>query len=387
MPNRGRAVRFLVAVATASVAAAASADAGYGIHSMQAATTGAVPAGRLVLAPDGSLVGTAENGGPGGHGTVYRIDTQGGMSTVHAFDGSDGESVVAGLAPGAGGWYYGASAWGAANGLGGLFRVALDGRFEMLHSFDDRADHGAVYPYSALTPGPDGSFYGTTVYSAGYPAHNGTLFKLTPDGQVHMLYVFGRNARNPYGGVTFGRDGLLYGTTSSDARYTCGVLYSIATDGSGFRIVHHFDDRVDGCQPRSTMVADADGTLVGTTQYGGTLGGVGAIYRFDPATRAVTVLHVFHDDDPLGTVPVAGLSRDAGGSFHGATTYGSSFGQGAVFTLAANGTMSLQHAFAADGSEGSGAATAPTPMPGGGVAGTTLGGGATGAGAVYRVTP
>ena len=84
MPNRGRAVRFLVAIATATGAGAACADAGYSIESMQSATTGAVPGGRLVLAPDGSLVGTAENAGPGGHGTIYRVDTHGGMSILHA---------------------------------------------------------------------------------------------------------------------------------------------------------------------------------------------------------------------------------------------------------------------------------------------------------------
>lgn len=378
------ATRILAAAALATAAFATFAAPGYRVTPLQATTTGGMPGGSLALAADGSLVGTTENGGPGGHGTVYRVDTHGGMTVLHAFDGSDGELVVAGLTAGAGGWLYGTTIWGAANGLGGVYRVALDGRFELLHSFDETADHGALYPVSALTAGPDGTLYGTTVLSSGYPEHNGTLFKLTPDGQFKVVHVFGANTRNPYAGVTPGADGLLYGVTSSDSRLDCGVLYSIATDGTGFRVVHQFKSAIEGCQPRSTMVLDRDGTMLGTAQYGGPVGALGSIFRFDPATQAVTVVHVFHDDDPLGYVPTAGLSRNAAGTFFGATTFGSTSGQGAVFSLAPDGTLSLLHAFAADGTDGNDAATTPLPAPGG-LSGTTLAGGATGAGTVYRL--
>ena len=379
------AARFMAAAAIATAAIASFAAPAYRVSSMQSAADGGMPGGRLAVAADGSLVGTTENGGAGGHGTVYRVDTHGGITVLHAFNGTDGQLVIAGVTAGADGWFYGTTIWGAANGLGGVYRTALDGRFELVHSFDDAADHGALYPYSALTAGPDGSLYGTTVLSSGYPQHNGTLFKLTPDGKFKVIYVFGTNARNPYAGVTVGADGRLYGVTSSDGRADCGVLYSIATDGTDFRIAHRFDHLVDGCQPMATLVRDADGTLVGTAQYGGPLGAVGTIYRFDPATQAVAVLHVFHDDDPIGTVPVGGLARNAAGTFFGATTFGSTSGHGALFSMAGDGSLQMLHAFAGGTSDGDDAATAPVPTPGGGLAGTTLAGGATGDGTVYRL--
>jgi len=385
MPKPLRAAQFLLASVVAAIAGGAHAATGYSDWSMSSATIGATPAGQLAPAADGSLIGTAESGGPGGHGSVYRVDTHGGMTVLHAFDGRDGQTIVAGVTPGAGGWFYGATAWGAADGLGGIFRVDLKGRFEMLHAFDDGADHGANYVASPLTLGPDGNFYGTTVYAAGYPMHNGTVFRMTPDGQLTVLYVFGTRGRNPYGGVTFGRDGLLYGTTSTDGRETCGLIYAMAPDGTGFKVVHQFDHLVDGCQPQTTMALDADGTMVGTTRFGGPLGGLGAIFRFDPATSAVTVLHTFHDDDPIGDVLQAGVSRDAAGNFYGATSEGSTFGEGALFSLAPDGTLALLHAFAGGATDGMAAATTPTQLPGGGVAGTTLQGGSQAVGTVYRL--
>jgi uncharacterized repeat protein (TIGR03803 family) len=379
--------RVLALVLAWLACGAAHAAGGYGVEPMQASSDGASPGGRLVATTGGALIGTAEQGGAHGDGTVYRVDARGRITVLHAFDGSDGDSVVAGLTPGPDGWLYGATMLGAANGLGGLFKVAADGRFALLHSFDDGADHGASQVWSPLALGPDGDFYGTTVLSSGYPEHNGTVFKMTPAGEVTILYVFGTRARNPYAGVAFGPDGRLYGLTRYDGRADCGVLYSLATDGTGYRIVHQFDSQVDGCQPESSLVQGTDGALYGATQFGGPIGGQGTLFRLDTATSSVTVLHVFHDDDPLGADPLPGLSRDAAGTLFGATLHGSTFGQGALFALLPDGSIGLLHAFANDGVDGSNPLSPPTPLRDGSLAGATQSGGATGAGTVYRLRP
>jgi uncharacterized repeat protein (TIGR03803 family) len=377
--------RLLCALAAAFACGLAGAAPRYSVVSIDPATQGERPGGQLAIGPDGALYGTAEAGGPAGAGTVFRVDTHSRIKLLHAFDGSDGYSVTAGLTTGTDGWLYGATMLGAAGGLGGIFRIAPDGRFELLHSFVDGADHGASGVVSPLTFGPDGSLYGTTEHAQRYPERNGTIFRLTPDGQLHIVHVFGTRASDPAAGVAFGPDGMLYGMTTSDRKTDCGVLYAIAPDGSGFRIVHQFDSDTDGCQPRASLVQGADGGLYGTTQFGGAIGGQGTIFRFDTATQAVEILHTFHDDDPLGGDPLTGLSRDATGTLYGATLYGSTHGMGAVFALQRNGDLRLLHAFVLDGVDGTGPFSPPTPMPDGTLAGTTLAGGTQGAGTVWRL--
>jgi uncharacterized repeat protein (TIGR03803 family) len=375
----------LCALATALVCGLADAAPRYAVVPIDPATQGQRPGGQLAQGSDGALYGTAEAGGPTGDGTVFRVDTHGRITLLHAFDGSDGFSVAAGLTPGADGWLYGATVLGASHGLGGLFRIAPDGRFEQLHDFDDGADHGAHEIDSPMVFGPDGNLYGTTVLSNGYPERNGTVFRYTPKGKLQILYVFGTRARNPAAGVTFGPDGLLYGLTESDGKSDCGVLYAIAPDGSGFRLLHQLNKDIDGCQPRGSMVLGDDGALYGTTQFGGPVGGQGTIFRFTPATQALEVLHVFHDDDPLGGDPRAGLSRDAAGTLYGATLYGSTNGLGAVFAMKPGGKLRLLHAFEADGVDGRNPWSPPTPLSGGRLAGTTVEGGTLGAGTIWLI--
>jgi uncharacterized repeat protein (TIGR03803 family) len=383
-PDR-RIPRTLCALAAALACNLACAASHYVVEPIDPATQGQRPGGQLLAGADGTLYGTAQAGGPDGDGTVFRVDTRGRIKVMHAFDGTDGFSASTGLTPGADGWMYGATELGGANGLGGLFRINVDGRFEPLHDFDDGADHGAQDVASPMVFGADGNLYGTTVLSSGYPERNGTVFRLTPQGALQILYVFGTQARNPVAGVAFGPDGRLYGATMSDGRDDCGVLYSLATDGSDFRLLHRFSAGVDGCQPRATLVFGEDGGLYGTTPFGGPVGGVGTIFRFDLSTQAVSVLHTFHDDDPLGSNPMPGLSRDAAGTLYGATVSGSTNGLGAVFSLTTGGKLRLQHAFAADGVDGMTPWAPPTPLPGGRLAGTTVGGGALGAGTIWHI--
>ena len=59
-------------------------------------------------------------------------------------------------------------------------------------------------PESALTPGLDGSFYGTT--SQGGTGGNGTVFKVTTNGVLTTLHFFGAapDGANPDAGLTLG---------------------------------------------------------------------------------------------------------------------------------------------------------------------------------------
>jgi uncharacterized repeat protein (TIGR03803 family) len=378
----------LLRTAAALVLATACAGAmakNWSAVALDPAVDGSGPGGQLLAEAGGSLVGTARGGGASNAGTVFRIDAQGNVSVLHTFDDSDGYAPIAGLAVGPDGAYYGVTSLGAANGLGGVFRITPAGDFTLLHSFDYVNDHGANGARSALTLGPDGNFYGTTPSSSGYPNHAGTVFRVTPAGDVTTLQVFPAKYRYPQAGVIFGQDGRLYGTTSSDGRKDCGVLYSIATDGSGFRLEHRFDHHKDGCHPLTTMVAAANGTMYGTTQYGGPKGGEGVMFSYAPTTGKLSVLHVFHDDDPMGNDPSAGVTLGQDGTLYGATAFGSTNGNGAIWSFSTQGAFTLLHAPAGDGSEGMLPQTAPVFSGASMLAGGLLQGGANSGGTVYRV--
>jgi uncharacterized repeat protein (TIGR03803 family) len=82
--------------------------------------------GGLLLASDGNLYGTTESGGVYGLGTVFRITTDGTLTTLVSFDGYQGANPECTLIQGTDGHLYGTTQNGGANGRGAIFRLSLD---------------------------------------------------------------------------------------------------------------------------------------------------------------------------------------------------------------------------------------------------------------------
>ena len=81
------------------------------IHHFQT-TDGWLPESRLLLRADGSVWGTARNGGQNLYGTVFRLGAGGMLTTMHTFLGTDGANPAAGLIAAADGWMYGTTSGG-----------------------------------------------------------------------------------------------------------------------------------------------------------------------------------------------------------------------------------------------------------------------------------
>lgn len=191
---------------------------------------GADPLGVLVFGPDGALYDTTQRGGSKNEGTVFRVTTDGQFSSLHSFTGKDGEFPSAGLSVGTDGKLYGTTLGGDINGQGVIYRIATAGKFSVLHKFSNDG-HGSSL-YTALTRGADGDFYGTTGYggttTASAPDGAGTVFEMTPAGQVTTLYKFHTALDGLFpGGVTFGADGALYGVTAGGGPPNDGTLYTL----------------------------------------------------------------------------------------------------------------------------------------------------------------
>src|SRR6266481_9237641 len=95
-----------------------------------------------------------------------------------------------------------------------------------LHSFT--CDDGANPNFATPTQGRDGNIYATTSIggSKTVGCFCGTAFKMTPQGALTSFSFDGTDGAIPDAGLVLGRDGLLYGTTST----------GVASGGEVFRL-------------------------------------------------------------------------------------------------------------------------------------------------------
>ena len=157
------------------------------LYSFTNGIDGANPVAGLLLASDGNFYGTAEYGGKHQiYGTVFKITTNGALTSLYSFTGGkDGYQPTAGLVEGSDGYLYGTAFFGGTVGSGTVFKISTNGVLTSLHSFTGDKDGGG--PNGVLVQGTDGSFYGTT--SEGGTGGFGTVFRMTiePEFQAATL--------------------------------------------------------------------------------------------------------------------------------------------------------------------------------------------------------
>ena len=239
-------------------------------------------------------------------------------------------------------------------------------------------------PESPLLLGVDGNLYGTTFFGG---MGGGTVFKLTPQGQLTTLHLFGGtgDGKKPYGGLVSDSAGNLYGTTAEGGpagNGSSGIVFKLAPDGTE-TVLHAFaKSPTDGADPVSGLTMDPAGDLYGVTEGGGSSGN-GTIFEIT-ADGLETILHSFAGDD--GEVPRCRLLRDTDGTLYGTTTAGGQFDGGTVFSFTADGSFKVLHYFDIDTVlDGATASGGLVPGRGGYLYGTTVSGGASNLGTVYRI--
>jgi uncharacterized repeat protein (TIGR03803 family) len=307
------------------------------------------------IAADGYDYVTSQN--PYGYGGVFEISTNGLLTRLYSFTGgNDGASPCAGLVQGSDGYLYGTTQYGGTNGgYGTVFKITTNGALTTLYSFTGFKDGSGP---SGLVQGSDGYFYGTTVSGGPFPWGWGTVFKISTNGALTTLYAFGTvRTPPPYppvypppwptpldgafpNGLVEGQDGSFYGTTGNGGPNTnYGTVFRISTNGA-LTTLYSFTGGNDGANPYAGLVQGRDGSFFGTTSgFGLNFYNNGTVFKITPG-GALTTLHSFTGGTD-GEEPVAGLVQGSNGSFYGTTCYGGTTnilypgicGYGTVFRL------------------------------------------------------
>lgn len=293
----------------------------------------------LAQGTDGNFYGGTTYGGASGDGVVFKITPSGTLTVVHTFNATDGSDPI-GLLETSKGTFYGTTEFGGAGAGGTVFKMTPNGALTALYNFCSSnppqcAD--GLYPAAGLIQGSDGNFYGTT--SLGGANGAGTVFKVTPTGQLTTLHSFDvTDGNEPFGPVIQATDGNFYGTTAFGGTSTncdgggCGTVFKLTPEGK-LTTLHSFclqTNCPDGSTPNAGLVQATDGNFYGATVYGGSKNQYGTVFRVTPDGRLTTL---FKFDFFHGVWPYGGLMQDTNGSLYGTTGFGGTSDNGTVFSL------------------------------------------------------
>jgi uncharacterized repeat protein (TIGR03803 family) len=346
---------------------------------------GGWPPNGLMLATNGDLYGTTQFGradGPSGLGTVFRMTTNGDLTTLVSFTGADGSVPQAALAQGGDGNLYGTTKLGGTNLTGNVFQMTPDGGLSNLYSFEGGAD--GSYPVALVLPALDGNLYGTTPNGGDFGY--GNVFRITPAGAFTNLHSFagGIDGNGPTGALVQGADGNLYGLTPYGGAYGHGNAFRITPSGV-LTTIYSFTGGRDGDSPAGALVQGSDGNFYGTTTLGG-LGGDGTAFSLTPS-GALTTLHPFGDFASRdGLYPEAGLVQSADGNFYGTTLSDLFTGYGTVFRVSPDGSTFATLVYFNSFDDGAQPIAALVEDANGDLYGTTSTNGVGGRGTIFRLS-
>ncbi len=255
------------------------------------------------------------------------------------------------------------------------------------------------YPLTGLVQGADGDFYGTTQTGG---SSEGTVFKITPSGALTTLWSFCVTSQiancpggyDPYGPLVQGTDGNFYGVTRNGGPAPgYGTVFQITPAGV-LTTIYSFcslSTCSDGAYPEAGLTLGSDGNFYGTTI--GYSGG-GTVFKVTPG-GALTTLYTFcalqgctDGSGPMGP-PIEGTD----GNFYGTTSGGGTSGNGVVYKLTPSGTLTVLYSFCSqagclDGAQPQGSLIQATD---GNFYGTTLNGGLNvnggNNGTIFKITP
>lgn len=178
-------------------------------------------------------------------------------------------------------------------------------------------------PYGALIRSGN-ILYGTGTINGAY--NNGNIYSIHSDGNGYKD-LFDFNQTTGYGSywpLTLSGS-KLYGTTSWGGTNDSGVIFSIDTNGNNFKILHNVGNNA---------LTFSGNRLYGMTLWGGTNNN-GYIFSMDTSGNNFKDLFDFNGTN--GEEPEEGLLI-SGNKMYGTTTDGGLYNDGVIFSIDTNGT-------------------------------------------------
>ena len=323
-------------------------------------TNGLGPQAPLIQGTDGNLYSTTVYGGSstncsGGCGTVFKIGTEGKLTTLHSFNGTDGAELYGGLVQATDGNFYGTTRYGGTStncegvGCGSVFKITPAGKLTTIFNFHGVSD--GFWPVAGLVQGTDGNLYGTTSFggTSGYCGTGcGTVFKISTAGKLSTLHSFGgTDGYSPEATLVQGTNGSFYGTTEEYGANGYGTIFEITPAGK-LTTLYNFPDGY----PFGALVQAVDGNFYGVTGYPAN----GTIFKISP-TGELTTIYSFcsQTNCPDGLYPYAGLVQGTDGKLYGTTAEGGKnvcveppplfIGCGTIFKITTEGKLTTLYNF------------------------------------------
>jgi uncharacterized repeat protein (TIGR03803 family) len=210
-----------------------------------------------------------------------------------------------------------------------------------------------------------------------------------PSAQAHTLkslYSFANSpdGATPYGAVIKDKSGNLYGTTFAGGSFNDGTVYKLSKSGKE-TVLYSFAGGADGSEPLAGLVMDNSGNFYGTTRAGGS-SAAGTVFELNPKTRQETVLYSF-TGQPDGATPFSGLVMDKSGNLYGTTVAGGSSNDGIVYKVNIKTQQeTVLYSFAGDPDGGEPVYGNLLMDKSGNLYGTTQGGGSSNRGSVWELS-
>jgi len=315
------------------------------------------PSPSLIQGPDGNLYGGAWSGGLYQSGTIFKLTPDGQMTTKYNFGSqmgyADGAYPYGSFVLGIDGNIYGATWFGGTANHGTLFKMTPGGQVTTVHTFclQTGCPDGA-YPYGNLVQDHQGNIYGAA--SAGGVHGSATVFRLAPTGDLQAIYSFCARSgcadgRFPNGDLVLEPGGNLYGTTHSGGAYGKGTVFSMTAGGS-LTTLYNFCPQsgcADGAVP-SSLVMGTDGNFYGTTELGGAMNR-GAFFKMSPSGQLVTVYSFCSQSGCADGADPTSMIPAADGNFYGITEEAYGPDTGNIFEMTPSGSLTVLHTFCSGG--------------------------------------
>ncbi len=245
---------------------------------------GCIPAGDdVIFDQSGNLYVGVQLGGSftncyEGCGLIYELTPSGGgwtESVAYEFQGGDDGADPQGVLLDRAGNIVGTTNQNGQYGAGTVFELTpSSGGWQetSLYAFSFTGN-GGTNPEAGLIEDAAGNFYGSTSYTS---RGGGVIFELSPSNGG-WTYTVLYNLPSHYDGeptapLTMDAAGNLYGTINSSCDSCPGSIFKLSPgqDGWSYTSLHDFTGGSDGGYPSSTVSIDANGNLFGTASRGGT---------------------------------------------------------------------------------------------------------------------